>query len=159
MKACYHLYKKEINSLMFLQSVILLLIFGWFFFLYYKAPVWPAPVIFGLGFLPLTFLPLLMLWQGYHSFKKEWENDTIYYLLSLPRRGWQLILPKLFAGLTVYFIATVISLVLIYSINQAWILQMMERLPGGITPDWVRGVVFKLGIGYILSGLVIYVFS
>ncbi|MFW6306298.1 MAG: hypothetical protein ACOC1N_02820 [Bacillota bacterium] len=121
MRAWWELYKKEINSLAFFTTVVLLLVFSWELFLFYKASSWPLGLSFGLSFLPFSLFSVLILWLGYNGFRQEWKDDTNYFLLSLPRRGWELTLAKLAAGMTFLLVVTLVTTGLIYLFQKDFI--------------------------------------
>ena len=158
MRSFFELYKKEIRSIAFFLLVSVLIIFAWEMFLLYKSRAWPRGVAFGLSFLPLSFLPLIMLWQGYQSYRKEWKNKTVYMMMSLPRAGWQIGLSKFAASLT-YFLAvffiTVIMIIFV-NINDSSVLSM---LPSYITPQYIYKSGFLAGIAYILFSMMPYILS
>lgn len=156
MRSWYELYKKEIRSISFFLLVSILIISGWELFLLYKSGGWPGEIVFGLSFLPFSFLPLIMLWQGYQSYRQEWENDTVYILLSLPRAGWQIGLSKLLAAFTYYFTTVFFTLIMIYFINDKSIISMISSY---ITPEYLYKSILLVGISYILFGMIPYILS
>lgn len=156
MSGLLELYKKELRSIAFFLLVSVLIILGWQFFLLYKATNWPEGVAFGLSYIPFAFFPLIMIWQGYQSYRQEWKNDTIYMLLSLPRPGWVISLSKLLAALTYYLVTVVLNMVMVYFVSQQhfW----SEMLPV-VTEKWVLSMAFKTVIAYIVMGISIYILS
>jgi hypothetical protein len=156
MSSWFELYKKELRSISFFLLVSVLIILGWQFFLLYKIDNWPLGLSFGLSYLPFGFFPLIMLWQGYQSYRQEWKDDTIYFLLSLPRPGWVVSLAKLMAGLTYQFVTVALNLIMVYIISRQtfWSLR-----PSYVTEEWILSIALKLFIVYIVIGLSLYILS
>ena len=102
MRAWWELYKKEILDMIILYCCYLPGIVAWEIFLFYKADKWIIWLAFGLSFVPFALYPILILWLGYNSYRQEWKDDTHYFLLSLPRRGWEIGLAKLAASMSFY---------------------------------------------------------
>ena len=156
MRSWFELYKKELRSISFFMLVSILVILGWELFLMYKSQLWHFGLVFGLSFLPLSFLPIIMLWRGYQSYRQEWKDNTIYMLMSLPRSGWQIGLSKLLADLTYYLAAVLFTLFMVYVVNDTSLLPM---LPPYITPKLVFKYISLTGIAYIIFGMIPYIFT
>ena len=159
MKSWLELYKKEIYANIFFTTVVSILVLVWELFLFYKLNAWPAELVFGLSFVPFGFFPFLMLWQGYHSFNREWKDETIYFLLSLPRSGWQLTLSKLSAGMTVYTAISIFTMIIIYFVNQNQIYRFLSMMPEFIDWFYIIKMMVKVLLGYLVLGLAIFSFS
>jgi len=159
MRSWWSLYKKEIYNIWFFSLIVFLIVTGWQLFLVYKMGRWPAELIFGLSFLPLSFFPLIMLWQGYQSFRYEWKDDTAYFLLTLPRSGWQITLAKLTAGMTFYILTTLYTLLIIYLSNQSIINVFLADLPMNINTELLLNPFYQMTVMYIISGIVIYILA
>ncbi len=161
MRAWWELYKKEIYSIGFFSMVALLLVFTWEFFLFYKMAAWSSEITFGLSFLPLSFFPLLILWLGYNSYRQEWKDDTNYFILSIPRRGWEISLAKLASSMTFYIVVTLVTYLLIYFFHQGFIYQeVIAQAPEGIfVGNFILDTMVKLTLVYWLTALVIYILT
>ncbi len=159
MKAWWHLYRKEIINLAFFILIVFLLITMWLLFLAYKLGRWPGELVFGLSFLPLSFFPLIMLWQGYQSFRYEWKDDTAYFLLTLPRPGWQITLSKLAAGMTIYIVFTIYTIISIYVANRDFIGGLFSELPANTMEGELINVLLQIIFLYIIAGMVIYILA
>jgi len=61
MKSLISLIKKEFRQLNILIIVSTLIITVWEWFLISRSENWPQGLSFGLGFIPLFFLPMIML--------------------------------------------------------------------------------------------------
>jgi ABC-type transport system involved in multi-copper enzyme maturation permease subunit len=157
MRAWWDLYKREINSITFFSSVVMLLTFAWELFLFYKIDKWPMGLPFGLSFLPLSFFPLLILWLGYNSFRQEWKDDTNYFIISLPRHGWEISLAKLAAGMTFYTLASFFTLILIYFFHQSFIRNTLEEITVLVSEAWIVNNLVKAYLVFWLMGLAIYI--
>ncbi len=114
MKQFLRLLRKDLETSKFPMLFNSALVIIWIGFLRYQFESnWSIRVIVGLMTIPLTFLPLWLIWQTYQSLRSEWRDNTIYTLLLLPVPGWQINLSKLVALLiefttvmAVYIIAT-----------------------------------------------------
>lgn len=161
MKTWFALYKKELYALTFFALVVSLIMLGWVIFLWYKAPHWPEGLAFGLTFIPFSFYPLLMLWLGYSSFRQEWKDETSYFMLSIPRPGWQLNLSKLVAGVTFYAGIILLNILVIYFFHLDFIKLILGESPEllGETGRWVAGMIGQGLLYYLLLGVIVYVVS
>ncbi|MFP4015738.1 MAG: ABC transporter permease [Halanaerobiales bacterium] len=159
MKAWWELFKKEISSLGFFTMVVLLLIFAWELFLFYKIDSWTPVVAFGLGFLPFSFFPLLILWLGYNGFRQEWKDDTNYFLLSIPRRGWEISLAKLAASMSFYIVVTLLTVLFIFWFHQGYIQrEILATIPEGVfRGGFITDYMTKMTLVYIISALFTYI--
>ncbi len=161
MRAWWELYKKEINTIGFFSLVVILLVLAWEFFLLYKIDAWPQELTFGLSFLPLSFFPLLILWLGYNAYRQEWKDDTNYFILSIPRKGWEISLAKLASSMTFYIIVTLATYLLIYFFHQGFIYQeLIAQAPEGIfVGNFIIDTMVKITLAYWLVALVIYILT
>lgn len=161
MRAWWELYKKEIYSIGFFTMVVLLLLFAWEFFLFYKSSAWPLELTFGLSFLPFSFFPLLILWLGYNAYRQEWKDDSNYFILSIPRRGWEISLAKLTSSMSFYIVVTLLTSLLIYLFNQEYInTVIIGNAPACIFEDnLVSGLLMRSLLVYWLTALAIYVIT
>jgi len=67
----------------------------WIAFLRYRYEAgWSLGMVFILMTIPLTFLPIWLMWQTYQTLRTEWREKTTYTLLLLPIPGWQITLSK-----------------------------------------------------------------
>ncbi|MEJ6949623.1 hypothetical protein [Natronospora cellulosivora (SeqCode)] len=157
MRAWWSLYKKEFANNLFIMSVIILLTLAWQIFLFFRIDIYGLS--FGLSFLPIAFYPLIVLYMGYNGFKQEWKDDTNYFILSLPRYGWQISLAKLASVMSFFIVVSVVSLFLTY------ILQYRFINPEILIPEisQIRDILIKsviqLFIGYLFIGLGIYILA
>lgn len=156
MKKWFVLYKNDLKSLLFILLVMVLLSFGWQFFL--STRNWSYEVLGFLGLFPLSGYPLLMLLLGYQSFRKEWRDDTMYFLLSLPRRGWTLILSKVLSVFSVVLIFFGFHL-LFYFLLQREAFQLFNVIFSFVSVENPVLNIILLGAGFILWGLVLYMLA
>ncbi|HLV09162.1 MAG TPA: hypothetical protein VKY40_03045 [Halanaerobiales bacterium] len=159
MRAFWDLYKKEINTILFFSVVTILIIFAWELFLFYKANSWPEGLPFGLGFLPFSFFHLLLLWLGYNSYRQEWKDDTSYFILSLPRHGWEISLAKLAAGMSYLTVTTIFTITLIYFFQRNFIGTIFQEAVMFIPINWIISTLFKTYLAFWLSALYIYIIA
>lgn len=156
MKSFISLYKKEIRAMFFFVVVSILIVLAWELFLFYKSSVWPSELILGLSFLPTSFFPLIMLWQGYQSYRHEWKDDTIYMLLTLPSPGWKISLAKLAAGFSYYLTVVLFTALMIFLINDK---SFISQLPSYISRSYVYKTSSMIVIAYIIFGMAPYILS
>lgn len=159
MRAWWELYKKELYSIGFFIMVTFILVFVWEFFLFYKMNSWPLGVSFGLSFLPFTFFPFLVLWLGYNSYRQEWKDNTNYFLLSIPRRGWEISLAKMVSSMTFYLGITLFAFLLIFLFHQNFIAsQIASEIPeGALSNGLAVNLMLKMVLVYWLYGMFIYI--
>ena len=158
MRAWWELYKKEIYSLSFLAMVVVLLISVWNIFLFFKIDVWPKGLSFGLSFLPLSFFPIIILWLAYNSYQQEWKDDTNYFILSIPRRGWEIGLAKAASFMTFYIAASLVSVILILFFHQGLIREIIGEIQEyAINTGVLYRVVTKMLFAYLIAALGLYI--
>ncbi|ANE46605.1 hypothetical protein SY83_10345 [Paenibacillus swuensis] len=112
--AFQNLFKKEARSILPVYGgYALVVVFVHILILYrshameYDA-IWIAGVL-----LPLIFIALITIGIGYYQLHVEWRTNSIYLLLSLPVRGWKVLLAKLAAALAM-LLATVFGVGISY---------------------------------------------
>ena len=159
MRAWWELYKKEISAISFFSAVIFLALLAWQVFLFYKADTWISGLVFGLAFVPFFFYPLLILWLGYNSYRQEWKDDTHYFLLSLPRRGWEISLAKLAAAMSFYLGICLATILLIFVFHQGYIRETVldDNFRGVMGSGILSGLALRLFLAYWLYGLTFYI--
>lgn len=99
MRSFWQLLRKDILSLRWVVAVLVILSLVWQAYLASKTGNWDGDLIFGLGFLPYIFIPLGLLITSLLVYRNEWKEDTIYLILSLPIKAWQVTVSKLLAVL------------------------------------------------------------
>ncbi|HHT36380.1 MAG TPA: hypothetical protein GX019_04305 [Firmicutes bacterium] len=132
----------------------------WITFLRYRYQAgWPIRAAFALMFVPLTFLPIWLMWQTYQTLRVEWREKTTYTMLLLPVPGWQIMLSKLvallieFTAVLAVFVGSV--LVLFYGpINDSY-----GYLLKAVPLNWLirNGILLYLGAVALFSSFVIFV--
>lgn len=159
MRAWWELYKKEILALSFFTVVIFLALFAWEIFLFYKADKWIIWLAFGLSFVPFALYPILILWLGYNSYRQEWKDDTHYFLLSLPRRGWEIGLAKLAASMSFYIGISLVTLLMIFVFHHGFIRGMVidNIYKNALEPGMFIGLAIRLLLAYWIHGLTLYI--
>lgn len=86
--AFWRLLKKEIRQGAPAAVVIAAVVVAWHMFLYTRIGRWPVELVFGLGVLPIGFVPLWLLWRGFAVMRQEWIGNHMHLLLALPVPGW-----------------------------------------------------------------------
>ena len=125
MKAWFSLYKKEFDDYSFAGllfiGVIFILQLLFFIFVYRDVlnmmpfefvdsdDVALALILFYMFLLFLYFVSMIYL--GDKIISKDLESNTIYFLLSLPRRGWQIVLAKFSAALSWFILVPLFNIV------------------------------------------------
>jgi hypothetical protein len=93
---------KELKSIFPLYGVFSVAIVFLHFFVLYKSTVWDNDIILVVSlFIPTIFVAVLAIGTGYYQLQMEWRTNSIYLLLSLPVRGWKLLMAKLVAVISV----------------------------------------------------------
>lgn len=154
MRGWISLLKKEMRSLLFTLLVSALLVTAWEIFLITKMNVWPLGMTFGLGFIPLGIFPLIMLVQGYQSFRQEWKGNTIYLLKSLPRKGYEIVSSKFIASGLLYIILTLYTFGLHMFFHRQQLGYLLGEVPEPMLESYsprmaIIGIFVYLAIGFI----------
>lgn len=80
------------------------------FFILSKTNVWDDDVVFITSlFMPFLFVSMLAVGTGYYQLHSEWRTNSIYLLLSLPIRGWAVLVAKLSAVLTALMLTLAVT--------------------------------------------------
>ncbi len=108
MKSYLQLIKKELRALRWYLGVLMFLTLGWHLFLATRVQRWPAELVFGLGWIPISFIPIWLLWISVQMYRSEWNQDTAYLLLSLPIPGWQITTSKFLVVMIAYVFSVVL---------------------------------------------------
>jgi hypothetical protein len=159
MRSLISLIKKEFRQLNILFIVSTLIIAVWEWFLITRTDNWPPGVSFGLGFIPLFFLPLIMIFLAYTSYKSEWGNNTIYLLKILPRRGYEINLAKFLPAIFYYlFLSAALIAVNLY-FNQGLIAQIFNEAPEIIGREMSRQFFIFSYSTYLITGVQLYLIT
>lgn len=159
MKSLISLIKKEFRQFNILFIVSILITAAWEWFLIIRTENWPPGLSFGLGFIPLFFLPLIMIFLGYTSYRSEWSNNTIYLLKIIPRRGYQINLAKFIPALIYYlFLSAALIAVNIY-FNQGLITQIVNESPEMIGRQMSRQFLILSYFAYLITGVQLYLIT
>jgi len=159
MRSLISLIKKEFRQLNILFVVSILITAAWEWFLITRTENWLPGLSFGLGFIPLFFLPLIMIFLGYTSYKSEWANNNIYLLKILPRRGYQINLAK-FLPVLIYYLflsATLIAVNLYF--NQELIAQIFNEAPEMIGRQVSEQFLILSYSAYLITGVQLYLIT
>src|SRR6056297_2447440 len=159
MRSLISLIKKEFRQLNILLIVSILITAVWEWFLITRTEHWPPGVSFGLGFIPLFFLPLVMIFLAYNSFRGEWGNNTIYLLKILPRRGYEINLAKFLPAVIYYlFLSAALIAVNLY-FNQDLLSQIFNETPEMIGQQMFKQVFVFSYLIYLITGIQLYLIT
>jgi hypothetical protein len=159
MKSLISLIKKESRQLNILIIVSTLIITVWEWFLISRSENWPQGLSFGLGFIPLFFLPMIMLFLAYNSYRSEWGNNTIYLLKILPRKGYEINFAKFFPAFSYYLILSgALILVNIY-FHQGFLAGVFRQIPETLGREVFKEFLVLAYITYLISGIQIYLIT
>ena len=159
MKNLISLLKKEIRQANILYIVSILIIAVWQWFLITRTDNWPAGLSFGLGFIPLFFLPIIMIFMGYTSYRGEWNNDTIYLLKILPRRGYEINLAKFIPAFTYYLLISAVLITVNIFFHQGLISQMFSEAPEIVGQEISKQFLVLAYSSYLITGLQLYLIT
>ena len=102
------LFNKEARSLFPLYAVFLAAVILLHFFILYKSSKWDDDAFVVLAVvLPGLFAAVIAIGAGYYQLQSEWRTNSIYLLMSLPVRGWRILLAKLTANMVLLIGTTV----------------------------------------------------
>lgn len=150
-----NLYSKELKSSLNMAIVFTIINIGWYIFLFSRKWSWNQELIFGLSFIPLAVLPFVYMLKGFLSIRKEWKEDTIFALLSLPVPGWHITVSKLSSAMTYCLIQSLISVAGIYLVSNLYIHSLFLMVPSTIA----KSFVVKFIIGIFFAHLVLIAFN
>ncbi|SET10208.1 hypothetical protein SAMN05660297_01410 [Natronincola peptidivorans] len=97
----FSIYKKDLLSVKLESLLVLAAVFlGYLYFSYKILTGWPAPTILGIT-STIFFIVMFVIFVGtFTSVSREWSNNTIYLIMSLPIGGKMIFLSKLLAVMT-----------------------------------------------------------
>lgn len=159
MKSLISLIRKELRQLNILFIVSALMIAAWLWFLISKADHLPAGLTFGLGFIPLFFLPIIMIFLGYTSYRSEWGNNTIYLLKILPRRGYEINFAKFIPAFAYYLIFSLIIIIVNIFFHQDLITQLFNEAPEIVGREMSEQFLTLSYLSYIITGIQLYLIT
>lgn len=101
----FTLYKKDLLSVKLESLMLLATIFlGHLYFSYKISTGWPEATILGVS-STIFFIVTFVIFVGtFTSISREWSNNTIYLVMSLPIGGKKIFLSKLMAVMTQLFV-------------------------------------------------------
>ncbi len=159
MKKWFALVKKEFRQINILIVVSVLIIAAWEIFLLTRGENWPPGVTFGLGFIPLFFLPVIMLYLGYSSYRKEWENDTIYFLKTLPRKGYEINSAKFISAFLYFALISMLTLYVHLFFHQEFMSWMIDQMPAVLNAEIIVQFLRVNIIMYLTAGIQLYLIT
>jgi hypothetical protein len=159
MKSLISLIKKEVRQLNILIIVSTLIIAAWEWFLITRTENWPQGLSFGLGFIPLFFLPLIMLFLAYNSYRSEWGANTIYLLKILPRRGYEINFAKVFPAFAYYLILSGALILVNLYFHQGFLEQAFRQAPEMLGREVFSEFLLLAYLSYLITGIQIYLIT
>ncbi len=159
MKSLISLIKKELRQLNILFIVSALMITAWLWFLISRADNWPPGLTFGLGFIPLFFLPIIMIFLAYTSYRSEWGNNTIYLLKILPRKGYEINFAKFFPAAAYYLIFSIFIISVNLFFHQELISQIFNEAPALIGREMSEQFLTLAYLSYLITGIQLYLIT
>jgi hypothetical protein len=155
-KKWWQLYKLEGRNNWFFYLIVSLLVGGWYLFLGLQN--WGQIIISILSYLPFFLFPCIIIWAGFQSFRREWKQQTIYSLFSLPRSGWQIAGIKLAVAISFYLGLTLVAGGLLLVVNEEVLTTVSSQQLGGATA--VSGWdLLQIVAAYWLVGAGLYITS
>lgn len=159
MRSLISLIKKEFRQLNILIIVSTLLVGAWQWFLISRTENWPQGLSFGLGFIPLLFLPLIMLYLAYSSYRSEWGANTIYLLKILPRRGYEINFAKFLPAFLYYLILSGALIMVNLYFHQALLSELFMQTPEMLGKEVFNQLLILGYFSYLISGIQIYLIT
>lgn len=168
MRAFGKLLQKELVSLRWFIVALLVLTVVWHGFLYTKIAQWDAAIVFGLGFIPLSFIPLWLVIASIYSYRTEWSEDTSYFLLSLPVSGWTITVSKLLAvvSLCVIGLLLMVGSFFLFDLPDAFLTSLDSPFWGGLPGNWyvndliiLCAIIIAAVFGTVMTMHIAYIFS
>lgn len=159
MRSLISLIKNEFKQLNILIIVSTLIIAVWEWFLITKTDNWPLGLSFGLGFIPLFFLPLIMIFLAYNSYRSEWGNNTIYLLKILPRRGYEINLAKFLPAFSYYLLLSLLLIAANLYFNQELIARILNEIPEMPGRQISRQFLVFSYSAYLITGVQLYLIT
>lgn len=159
MRSILSLIKKEVEQLNVLFVVSTLIIAFWEWFLITRTDNWPPGISFALGFIPLFFLPLMMIFLAYNSYRSEWGNNTIYLLKILPRRGYEINMAKFLPAFIYYLLLSTALIAVNLYFNQGLVAQILNEAPEMIGWQMSRQFLILSYSAYLITGIQLYLIT
>ena len=159
MRSIISLIKKEVKQLNILFIVSILITAVWEWFMITRTEQWPPGLSFALGFIPLFFLPLIMIFLAYTSYKSEWGNNTIYLLKILPRRGYEINLAKFLPAFVYYLFLSAAIIAFNLYFNQGLIAQLLNEAPEIVSQQMLRQFLILSYSFYLITGVQLYLIT
>ncbi|MFP4021501.1 MAG: hypothetical protein ACLFUK_07845 [Halanaerobium sp.] len=159
MRSLISLIKKEVKQLNILFIISILITAVWEWFLITRTEHWPPGISFGLGFIPLFFLPLIMVFMAYTSYRNEWINNTIYLLKILPRRAYEINLAKFLPAFIYYLFLSLALITANLYFNQDLISQLLNEAPNMINRQMSEQFLIFSYAAYLIIGVQLYLIT
>lgn len=149
------LYTKDLHEIlpeMIIVLVGVLLINAW----YYLGSPEPAPVVMGPLFLLLGLAGFLPIVSSFKLLSKEWSNNTVYLIMSLPVSGAMVMGAKMLALITQYLFGTALVGLSGYLF---WVNGISQLLPGNPAAMLDKNPeIIQYLVAFYLASLVFIIF-
>ncbi|MCK8825417.1 hypothetical protein [Fuchsiella alkaliacetigena] len=156
MSGLWELFKQELRAIFLLLIILVVGVAVWHSLFIFQLEIWRIEFTFILNLIPLVIYFCLMFYLGWKSFQREWENNTIYSLLLLPKFTGELLGVKLLFNFAIYFLFSLASLLLIYYFYEGIMLEGVALLPLDFE---LREVLVRGYLAYIVLGLKVYILT
>ncbi|WP_308639882.1 hypothetical protein [Paenibacillus silvisoli] len=102
------LFMKEWRSILPLYGVFAAVVLLLHVFVLFKSGAWSDDILLILSvFLPFLFAGVIAVGTGYYQLHTEWRTNSIYLLMSLPVRGWKVLMAKWTATLSLLILTSI----------------------------------------------------
>jgi len=159
MKSLISLIKKELRQLNILFIVSAVMVGGWLWFLISRVDNLPPALTFSLGFIPLFFLPIIMIFLAYTSYRSEWGNKTIYLLKTLPRKGYEINFAKFFPAAAYYLIFSFFIISVNLFFHQELITELLNAAPELVGREMSKQFLTLSYLSYLITGIQLYLIT
>lgn len=158
MRSFLQLLRKELFTLRWYIVPLAGLSVLWHLFLMTRIGLWDEGIILGLGTIPFGFIPMWILITSFITYRNEWNEDTIYFMLALPINAWKVTLTKLLSVVIGAVVGTVVIglgfLGLFGIISEGIIGNYLNLVPNGwIAYNGMLAVIF--GFASLVAGIMI----
>ncbi len=105
MGALWQLLRKDLLAQRWAMGILLFLTVAWHIFLWSKVGTWPQGIALALGLIPFGFILLWIFWVSLQIYRREWSEDTVYFLMALPKPSWLVMGVKLLTVIVCAFVS------------------------------------------------------
>ena len=154
MKTLIKLTWKELNGIRMITMMFAVLVVLWQLFLLTRVGVWPQDNLPLLAAAPFFLIPVGVIIGMLYMFHMEWSTNTIYLLLSLPVRGWKVLMSKLLAALGIFVTLNLVTTISFWLTFGRDFFDDLVRFQEGVPTEWLAALAIKFICGYLLTMVV-----